>query len=82
VITALHGAIHVSDLPTSSTYQVAEPAEEVLAMVLPPKREVEEVPEEAAEPAAAPVAAAAEEAAPEADASEAPAQSESEAEPA
>jgi large subunit ribosomal protein L25 len=47
VLTELHGAIHVSDLPVSSTYQVLEPAEEVLAIVLPPKREVEEVPEEA-----------------------------------
>jgi len=51
VITDLHGAIHVSDLRTSSTYQIVDPAEEVLAIVLPPKREVEEavVEEEAAE---------------------------------
>ena len=56
VITELHGAIKVSDLLESSTYQILEPVEEVLAIVLPPKREVEEVPEE--EAAAAPVAAA------------------------
>jgi large subunit ribosomal protein L25 len=47
-ITELHGAIHVSDLPPSGTYTIDEPAEEVLAIVLPPKREVEEVAEEAA----------------------------------
>ena len=46
-ITELHGAIKVSDLPSSSTYQVVDPAEEVLAIVLPPKREVEEEVEEA-----------------------------------
>ena len=48
VITELHGAIKVSDLRGSSTYQILEPLEEVLAIVLPPKREVEEVPEEEA----------------------------------
>ncbi|MBV9595839.1 MAG: 50S ribosomal protein L25 [Chloroflexi bacterium] len=52
VLTELHGAIHVSDLPASSTYRILDPAEEVLAIVLPPKREVEEVPEEAAAPEA------------------------------
>ena len=48
-ITELHGAIHVSDLPVSSTYQVTDPGEEVLAMVLPPQREEGEEPEERAE---------------------------------
>jgi large subunit ribosomal protein L25 len=55
-ITELNGAIHVSDLPASSTYTVLDPPEEVLAMVQPPKREVEEV-EEAAEGAEAAEAA-------------------------
>jgi len=58
VITELHGAILVSDLPPSSTYVVADPPEEVLAAVLPPKREAEEGAEEAA--AEAPAAAEAE----------------------
>jgi large subunit ribosomal protein L25 len=57
-ITELHGAIHVSNLPASSTYTVIDPPEEVLAIVQPPKREVEEevaeaVAEEAAEAAEA-----------------------------
>jgi large subunit ribosomal protein L25 len=47
-ITELHGSIKVSDLAASSAYQILEPLEEVLAIVLPPKREVEEVPEEEA----------------------------------
>lgn len=70
-ITELHGAIHISDLPTAATYSIDDPADEVLAIVLPPKREVEEVVEEAvaeetaaaaaeAEPAAEPETAAAE----------------------
>ena len=46
-ITELHGAIKVSDLPASTTYSVVDPADEVLAIVLPPKREVEEEVEEA-----------------------------------
>jgi len=50
-ITELHGAIHISDLPESGTYQYLDPPEEVLAMVQPPKVEVEE--EEAAAEAAA-----------------------------
>jgi len=50
VIVELHGAIHVSDLPASATYKVLDPPEEVLALVLPPKVEVEEI--EAAEAAA------------------------------
>jgi large subunit ribosomal protein L25 len=58
-ITELHGAIHISDLPTSSTYTIDDPAEEVLAIVQPPKREVEEV-EEAAEEAEGEAPAAAE----------------------
>ncbi len=58
VITELHGAIHVSDLPPSSTYQVVEPGEEVLAVVQAPMREAEEGLEEAPEAAAEPQAAA------------------------
>jgi large subunit ribosomal protein L25 len=57
-ITELHGAIHVGDLPKSSTYTILDPPEEVLAMVQPPKVEVAEVeaaPEEAAEAAEAEV---------------------------
>jgi len=77
VLTELHAAIHVSDLLGSSTYQILEPAEEVLATVLPPKREVEELeaPEEAA--AEAPETAEAAEST-----TEASAASESESEPA
>src|SRR5579864_438143 len=41
-ITELHGAIHVADLPVSSTYTINDSPDEVLAIVLPPKREVEE----------------------------------------
>ena len=66
-ITDLHGAIHVSDLPSSGMYTILDPPEEVLAIVLPPKREVEEVEaaaeevaEVAAEGAAAPTEAGAE----------------------
>jgi large subunit ribosomal protein L25 len=64
-IRELHGAIHVSDLPASPTFRIIDPPEEVLAIVLPPKVEVEEVevvPEEAvaAPEAAAPPAAPAE----------------------
>jgi hypothetical protein len=47
VITELNGAIHVSDLPQSASYTVIDAPEEVLAMVQPPKREVEEVEAEA-----------------------------------
>jgi hypothetical protein len=55
-ITELHGAVHVADLPTSSSYIILDPAEEVLGIVLPQAREVEV--EEAAEAeAAAPVEA-------------------------
>ena len=50
------GAIHVSDLPQSATYRIIDPPEEVLAIVLPPKVEAEEI-EAAAEEAAAPEAA-------------------------
>jgi len=61
----LHSAIHVSDLPASATYKIVDAPEEVLAIVLPPKVEVEEVPEaveevEAAEGEAALEAEAAE----------------------
>jgi large subunit ribosomal protein L25 len=55
-IRELHGAIHVSDLPQSAAYRIVDPPEEVLAIVLPPKVEVEEL-EVAAEEAAAPEAA-------------------------
>ena len=55
-IRELHGAIHVSDLPQSSTYKIIDPPDEVLAIVLPPKVEAEEI-EVAAEEAAAPEAA-------------------------
>ena len=50
-IRDLHGAIHVSDLPLVARYKVTDPPEEVLAIVLPPKVEVEAVPEEVAAPA-------------------------------
>jgi large subunit ribosomal protein L25 len=53
-IVDLHGAIKVGDLPPSSTYRILDPSEEVLAIVLPPKVEVEEIEAEAeAEEAAA-----------------------------
>jgi large subunit ribosomal protein L25 len=58
VITELHGAIHVGDLPESPIYKIIDPPEEVLAIVLPPKVEAEEV-EAAAEGAEAATAAAA-----------------------
>jgi large subunit ribosomal protein L25 len=53
----LHAAIHISDLPDAGTYRIVDPPEEVLAIVLPPKREVEEVVEEAAAEAVPPAAA-------------------------
>jgi len=74
-ITELHGAILISDLPESATYKYLDPPEEVLAMVQPPKGEVEEEEEEAAAEAAAEAAveAGAEGAAPaEAEATPAP----------
>jgi large subunit ribosomal protein L25 len=37
----LHAAIHVSDLPQSTTYRLLDPPEEVLAIVLPPTVEAE-----------------------------------------
>jgi len=52
-ITELHGAIHVGDLTAFTTYSINEPADEVLAIVLPPKREVEEEVAAAAEETAA-----------------------------
>jgi large subunit ribosomal protein L25 len=64
-ITELHGAVHVSDLPQSSTYTILDPPDEVLAIVQPPKREVEELEEAEAE-----IAAEAEGAAPAAEAAE------------
>jgi large subunit ribosomal protein L25 len=48
VLTELNSAIHISDLPSSPVYQFVDPAEEVLAMVQPPKEEVEELPAEEA----------------------------------
>jgi len=78
-ITELHGAIHVSDLPTSGTYQVIDNPEEVLAIVLPPKVEVEEEVEEAvAAEAAAEAEAGAGAATETTESAEAPASSESE----
>ena len=56
-IRELHGAIHVSDLPPSAAYRIVDPPEEVLAIVLPPKVEAEEL-EAAAEEAAAEAAEA------------------------
>jgi len=77
VIDELHGSILIRDLPEVASYAIVDPPEEVLALVLPPKVEVEEV--EAAEEAAAEEATqGAGEAPPE---SEAPA-AEAEAEPA
>jgi len=80
VIEELHGAIHISDLPVSATYAITDPPEEVLAIVLPPKVEVEEI--EAAEEAAAEAAAVEEgaEAPEEAGATQPEAQAETEAE--
>jgi len=57
----LHSAIHVSDLQTSSAYTILDSPDEVLAIVLAPKVEVEEVAEaveEAEEQAEAAEAAA------------------------
>jgi large subunit ribosomal protein L25 len=50
-IAELHGAIHIADLAASGRYRLIDSPDEVLAIVLPPKVEVEEV-EEAAEAAA------------------------------
>jgi large subunit ribosomal protein L25 len=61
-LTELHAAIHVEDLKPPSGVELLDPAEEVIAVVLPPKVK-EEIEAEAAavsaeaEPAAAPVAA-------------------------
>ena len=59
----MHSSIRVGDLPPSSAYRVLDPPEEALAVVLPPKVEVEEV-EEEAEAAEAEAAGEAPEAAP------------------
>src|SRR5690348_15996536 len=53
-ITELHGAIHVSDLPAAGSYAITDPGDEVLAIVLPPKREAEAELEEAGAEQAAP----------------------------
>jgi large subunit ribosomal protein L25 len=58
VIEELHGAIHISDLPESPVYKIVDAPEEVLAIVLPPKVEVEEVEAAAEEEEAAAQAAA------------------------
>lgn len=58
-LTELNAAIHVSDVPPSTRYKIIDAPEEVLAMVQPPKVEVEEV-AEAVEAAAAEVEAAGE----------------------
>ena len=52
-LVELHSAVHVSDLAASSKYAITDPPEEVLAIVLPPKVEVEELEAEAEEAAAA-----------------------------
>jgi large subunit ribosomal protein L25 len=64
-ITELHGAIHISDLPESPIYKILDAPEEVLAMVEPPKVEVEEVEAAAEEEQEAAAAEAAEPGAPE-----------------
>lgn len=83
VLTELHAAIHVADLPATRAYRVLDPPEEVLAIVQPPKREAEEAEalEEAAAQAEAPAAPEAAEAAEPAaeSAGEASAESESDA---
>jgi len=66
-LVELHSAVHVSDLAASSKYTITDPPEEVLAIVLPPKVEVEELEAEAEEAAAA-----------EAEGAEAPAEAETE----
>jgi large subunit ribosomal protein L25 len=58
-LTELHAAIHVSDLAASGTYTILDPAEEVLATVLPPKVEAEEAEAGAETAAEAPAAEAA-----------------------
>jgi len=47
-----HGSVKVADLPISRTYTIVDPVDEVLAIVLPPKREVEELEVAPAEAAA------------------------------
>ena len=61
-LAEIHASIKVSDLGESPTYRVLDPAEEVLAVVLPPKIALE-LEAEAAEAAAEAEAAAPEEAA-------------------
>ena len=72
VLEDLHASIKVADLREDSKYRVLDPPEEVLAVVLPPKVEVEEL--EAAEAAAEEAAEAeAEQPSPEQPTPEAPA---------
>jgi large subunit ribosomal protein L25 len=52
-IRELHGAIKVGDLPEVAAYKIVEPPDEVLAIVLPPKVEAEEIEAEAEAAAAA-----------------------------
>jgi large subunit ribosomal protein L25 len=42
-ITELHGSIKINDLPEAPSYKIVDPADEVLAIVLPPKVEAEVV---------------------------------------
>jgi large subunit ribosomal protein L25 len=69
-LTELHAAIKVSDLPTSGAYTVVDSPDEVLAIVLAPKVEAEEVPELTEEAAAAAAEAPTEEAGETAEAAE------------
>jgi large subunit ribosomal protein L25 len=55
-IAELHGSIKVADLRVSATYKVLDPPDEVLAIVLPSKVEVEEVEAAAAAATAEPPA--------------------------
>lgn len=64
MITELHGAIHVADLAAGVNYTILDPADEVLAIVLPPKREVEVLEAAAPEGAEAEAAGAAPESEP------------------
>jgi len=65
-LVELNDAIHLSDLSVAESIKLVDPPEEVLAIVLPPKVEVEEV-EEAAEEEAAAAEGEAEAEAPEAE---------------
>jgi large subunit ribosomal protein L25 len=47
-LVELHDAVHLSDLAVRGNFKIIDPPEEVLAIVLPPKVEVEELEAEAA----------------------------------